>query len=166
VFVTDTGNKRVVIFDSEGNFLSQFGSPGLEAGNLDEPVGIAMDASGKIFIADTWNHRIQVFQPDSSGLNFTPLSSWNVDSWYGQSMNNKPFLTIAPNGNIFATDPEESRILEFTAQGELVHAWTGFNLSEDIASQPLDLKFDSSGKLWVSDAASNLILVFDNWETK
>ena len=166
VFVTDTGNKRVVIFDSEGNFLSQFGSPGLEAGNLDEPVGIAMDASGKIFIADTWNHRIQVFQTDSSGLNFTPLSSWNVDSWYGQSMNNKPFLTIAPNGNIFATDPEESRILEFTAQGELVHAWTGFNLSEDIASQPLDLKFDSSGKLWVSDAASNLILVFDNWETK
>lgn len=166
VFVTDTGNKRVVIFDTEGNYLSQFGTPGIEAGNLDEPVGIAMDATGKIYVADTWNHRIQVFQPDSSNLEFTPLTSWSVESWYGQSMNNKPFLTIAPNGNILATDPEGSRILEFTPQGEFVKAWTGFNLTEDIPSQPVDLKFDSKGKLWVSDAANNIILAFDKWEIK
>ena len=166
IFVTDTGNKRVVIFDTEGNYLSQFGVAGMDAGNLDEPVGIAMDSEGKIYLADTWNHRIQVFQPDSTKLVFAPLTSWNIDSWYGQSMNNKPFLTIAPDGNILATDPEGSRIFEFTTQGELVHAWTGFNLTEDIASQPVDLKFDSKGKLWVSDATSNLILAFDNWEIK
>jgi predicted membrane-bound mannosyltransferase/sugar lactone lactonase YvrE len=166
VFVTDTGNKRVVIFDSDGNFMSQFGSVGMDPGNFDEPVGIAMDKEGKIYIADTWNHRIQVFMPDSSGLNYTPLVNWNIDSWYGQSMNNKPFLAIGPGGNLFVTDPEGSRIFEFSNQGELIRAWTGFNLSEDIASQPNDLKFDSTGKLWVTDATSNLILVFENLGTQ
>lgn len=163
VFVTDTGNKRVVIFDTEGNYLSQFGVAGMGIGNLDEPVGITMDSSGNIYVADTWNHRIQVFQPDASQLVFSPVKSWSIDSWYGQSMNNKPFLTIAPNGNVLASDPEGARILEFTPQGELVNALIGFNLTEDVASQPIDLKFDSKGKLWVSDSANNLILIFDYW---
>ena len=166
VLVTDTGNKRVVIFDTDGNFLSQFGTAGMEPGNLDEPVGITMDLDGKVYIADTWNHRIQVFQPDANGLLFSPVTSWNIDSWYGQSMNNKPFLTIASNGHIFTSDPEGARILEFSNQGEFLNAWTGFNLSEDIASQPIDLKFDSLGKLWVTDATSNLILGFDEWILK
>ena len=81
-------------------------------------------------------------------------------------MNNKPFLTIASNGHIFTSDPEGARILEFSNQGEFLNAWTGFNLSEDIASQPIDLKFDSLGKLWVTDATSNLILGFDEWVLK
>jgi uncharacterized protein (TIGR03663 family) len=164
VLVTDTGNKRVVIFDSEGNYLSQFGTAGMEPGNLDEPVGLASDQEGNIYIADTWNHRIQVFKPDSSGLVFSLLSSWNIDSWYGQSTGNKPFLTLSPKGNLFVTDPEASRIFEFSKQGDLLHVWTGFNLSEDIASQPIDLKFDSQGNLWVSDATSNVLLVFKNLE--
>jgi sugar lactone lactonase YvrE len=166
IFVTDTGNKRVVIFDSNGNYLSQFGTSGMNLGSMDEPVGIAMDQAGSVYIADTWNHRIQVFQPDTSGLSYTAITSWNIDSWYGQSMNNKPFLTVAPNGNIFVSDPEGSRILQFSNQGELIHAWTGFDLTEDIASQPIDLKFDLKGRLWVTDATSNLILVFDKMENK
>jgi len=166
VFVTDTGNKRVVIYDSDGNYLSQFGSGGLDVGNFDEPVGIAMDNEGKIYIADTWNHRVQVFQPDQSGLAFAPVTSWNVDGWFGQSVNNKPFLTISPSGNVLISDPESSRILEFSSQGEILHVWTGFNLSEDISSQPVDLKFDSLGRLWVSDAASNLLMVFNNLQTQ
>ena len=59
VFVTDTGKQRVVIFDTEGNYLSQFGGIGLEDGKMDEPVGIAVSKDGLVYIADTWNYRIQ-----------------------------------------------------------------------------------------------------------
>ena len=166
VFVTDTGNKRVVIYDSDGNYLNEFGSGGLDVGNFDEPVGITMDNEGKIFIVDTWNHRVQVFQPDQSGLVFSPVTSWNINGWFGQSINNKPFITISPNGNVFISDPEGSRILEFSSQGEFIHGWTGFNLSEDISSQPVDLKFDSLGRLWVSDAASNILMTFNDLQNQ
>jgi streptogramin lyase len=166
VFVTDTGNKRVVIYDSDGNYLNEFGSGGLDVGNFDEPVGIAMDNEGKIFIVDTWNRRVQVFEPDQSGLIFSPLISWNINGWFGQSINNKPFITISSSGNVFVSDPEGSRILEFSAVGEFIHGWTGFNLSEDILSQPIDLKFDSMGRLWVSDAASNIVMVFNDLQNQ
>jgi DNA-binding beta-propeller fold protein YncE len=166
VFVTDTGNKRVVIYDSDGNYLSEFGSAGLDVGNLDEPVGITMDNEGKIYIADTWNRRVQVFQPDQTGLTFSYVTSWDVIGWFGQSTNNKPFITVSPTGNIFLSDPEGSRILEFSTQGEFIHGWTGFNLSEDISSQPVDLKFDSMGRLWVSDAASNILMAFNDLQSQ
>ena len=49
----DTGNKRVVIFDSNGNALSSFGGAGLDVGQFDEPVGIDVDDQGRVYIADT-----------------------------------------------------------------------------------------------------------------
>jgi len=55
VLVTDTGKQRVVVFDSQGNYITQFGGRGMAVGQLDEPVGIAIDSSGKVYIADTWN---------------------------------------------------------------------------------------------------------------
>ncbi len=72
VFVADTGNKRVVIYDSEGNFISQFGGGGISPGQLEEPVGLAFDAQGNLYVADTWNQRIQVFAPNADGSTYTP----------------------------------------------------------------------------------------------
>ncbi|HUG33299.1 MAG TPA: flippase activity-associated protein Agl23, partial [Anaerolineales bacterium] len=42
VFVADTGNKRIVVFDEDGNYLTEFGSSGFDPGQFDEPVGVAV----------------------------------------------------------------------------------------------------------------------------
>jgi DNA-binding beta-propeller fold protein YncE len=55
IFITDTGNKRVVVFTSDGKFITEFGGYGLELGRMDEPVGIAIAPDQTIYIADTWN---------------------------------------------------------------------------------------------------------------
>ena len=55
VYVTDTGNKRVVVFDADGNFITEFGSAGLDAGQFDEPVGITVDKNGTVYVVNTWN---------------------------------------------------------------------------------------------------------------
>jgi NHL repeat. len=61
LLVTDTGNKRVMVFDQNLNFITQFGGAGFDAGEFDEPVGIAVSQDGKIVVADTWNRRVQNF---------------------------------------------------------------------------------------------------------
>jgi DNA-binding beta-propeller fold protein YncE len=61
VFVADTGNKRIVIFDKDGNYLAEFGTAGLDAGQFDEPVGVALAADGTVYVTDTWNQRVQSF---------------------------------------------------------------------------------------------------------
>ena len=82
VYVSDTGNKRIVLFDSEGNPISEFGEAGLMPGQFDEPVGIAIDTQNHVFVADTWNQRIQSFF-SSVDFNYELMNSWDVVGWYG-----------------------------------------------------------------------------------
>jgi DNA-binding beta-propeller fold protein YncE len=54
VYVADTGNKRIVVFDSKGAYITQFGTAGLDAGQFDEPVGVAVAFDGTVYVTDTW----------------------------------------------------------------------------------------------------------------
>lgn len=121
VFVTDTGNKRIQVFDADGNAINQFGGGGLLEGNLDEPVGLAIDQDGNIYVADTWNQRVQVFD-----RTFQYLRQWPVDGWLSQSVVNKPYLAVAdtPEGRrVYVTDPENYRVLVFDDQGKFIAAF-------------------------------------------
>ena len=61
VYVTDTINTRIQIFDADGNFISMFGKPGDGPGYFERPKGIALDADGHIWVADAAQGRIQIF---------------------------------------------------------------------------------------------------------
>ena len=61
VYVTDTLNNRVEIFDADGNFLTMFGKHGDGPGYFARPKGIAVDGDGHIWVVDTYQDRVQVF---------------------------------------------------------------------------------------------------------
>jgi len=157
VLVTDTGNKRIVVFDSELNYLTQFGGGGFEAGQFDEPVGIAVSRNNEVVVADTWNRRIQIFSVDDSGLNYSPITSFDIEGWYGQGMDNKPYVTLDDTGNIYVSDPEGGRILQFSQNGTYLGGYQDLNTSSDLISYPYGLAVDEAGNLWFSDAASNIL---------
>lgn len=160
VYVVDTGNKRVVIFNPDGTFVAQFGSAGLDPGQFDEPVGIAVDSQGLVYITDTWNQRIQIFQPDASGTSFTPLRNWEVAAWYGQSLDNKPFIAVDNAGHVWVTDPEGYRVLEFDNQGSFVRGWGDYSTETSGFGLAAGVALDPQGGVWVSDAANNRLLHF------
>ncbi len=158
IYVTDTGNKRIVVFDSGGNFITEFGSPGLGSGQFDEPVSLAIDDEGLVYVTDTWNQRVQVFSPDSAGIVYTPLREWNIAGWYGQSMENKPYIRLASNGNVFVSDPEGFRVLEFDNQGEFIRYWGDFGASPDTFNLPTGIAIDPVAGLWIADSGNHRIL--------
>jgi uncharacterized protein (TIGR03663 family) len=160
VYVTDTGNKRVVVFNSNGEFVTQFGTTGIDPGQFDEPVGLAIDQNGLVYVADTWNARIQVFTPDASGLSFTFLKSWEVSAWYGQSLDNKPFIEVGPTGNLYVADPEGYRVLEFDPNGQFLMGWGDYSTGTDGFGMVSGLAIDKDGRVWVSDGGNNRLLRF------
>ena len=117
VYVSDTGNKRIAVFDTQGTFITEFGEVGFDDGQFDEPSGLALDIEGNLYVADTWNQRIQVFSPDVDGVAQNFINKWDVEGWYGQSLDNKPYLTVGTDGFIYASDPELSRIIVYTPLG-------------------------------------------------
>jgi sugar lactone lactonase YvrE len=159
LFVTDTGNKRIVVYDADGNYVTQFGSLGLEPGQFDEPVGIAVDKDGLVYIADTWNQRIQVMTADTSG-NYIPLKNWEVIAWYGQSLDNKPFLTVDDNGNLYTTDPEGYRVLHFTTAGIFVNYFGDYGTGTTGVNLPTGIIVDGKGGVWIADAGNGRVMHF------
>ena len=160
VFVTDTGNKRVVIFDRNGLDLAAFGEAGLGVGQFDEPVGIEVDDAGRLFIADTWNKRVQIMIPDGDTLNFPNHITWDIEGWYGDTLDNKPFLTIDEDYNVYVADPIFGRVLVFNQHGTFLYAWGGFGSGPDEIGIVSGLAVDPAGNVWVSDGRNNRLMRF------
>jgi DNA-binding beta-propeller fold protein YncE len=162
VYVTDTGNKRIAIFDENGNFKTQFGSAGLLEGQFDEPVGMAIGPEGQIYVADTWNQRIQEFAQDEGGAGYFPIREWEIIGWYGQSLDNKPYIAVDSQGYIYVSDPEGYRILQFNSEGEFILYWGDYGPEMDGFILPIGLTVDEEGGIWVADSGNHRILYFSS----
>jgi DNA-binding beta-propeller fold protein YncE len=160
VYVTDTGNKRVVIYDSDGSALTSFGGAGLGVGQFDEPVGIDVDDQGRIYIADTWNKRIQVMIPDGDTLNFSTNLEWDIRGWYGDSLDNKPFLTLDDEGNLLVSDPIMGRVLEFASDGTFLQTWGAYGIGPAEIGVAGGLTAAPDGTVWVVDTLNNRLMLF------
>lgn len=68
LFVADTWNNRIEIFDADGNFISAFGKAGDGPGYFSRPKGVAIDGDGHIWVADGMQDRVQVFNKDGQLL--------------------------------------------------------------------------------------------------
>ncbi len=64
VYVADTFNMRVQVFNADGEFVTMWGKPGSSAGNFMRPKGIAVDRDDHIYVVDTEFNNVQVFDRD------------------------------------------------------------------------------------------------------
>ena len=161
VFVADTGNKRIVVYDKDGNYLTEFGSGGFDPGQFDEPVDVAVGSDGVAYVTDTWNQRIQSFIPtEGTELLYLPFAQWDVNGWFGQSLDNKPYIAVGGDNHVFITDPEGYRVIEFTSSGEFVRTWGDFGTDPEQFGLTSGIAVDPFGFVWVADTGNNRILRF------
>ena len=123
VYVLDAGNYRIQKFTSDGTYLAKWGSLGTgdgafgECGNCSSPEGpkgIAVDSLGEIYVADTYNDRIQKFEPDGSFI-----WKWGSEG-NGAEQFEKPEGVDIDNssGTLFVADKYNHRIQRCTLEGQ------------------------------------------------
>ena len=109
VYVTqDGGNRRIQVFDSQGNFLRKWGSGGSADGQFEGPVAVAMDAQGNVHVADLSNHRIQVF--DSQGVF---LRKWGSRGPADGQFSLTSDIAVDAQGNVYVADSLNNRVQVF-----------------------------------------------------
>lgn len=106
VYIT-TEDNHVYKFDASGkNILLRFGSYGSKEGEFDRPHDITINHQGEIFVADSGNHRVQVF--DARGKFITQFGQ--VDYLGG--------LTVDLQNNVYLVDSGNNYVLKFNSRGQ------------------------------------------------
>ena len=120
---------------------------------------MAVDEAGMVYIADTWNQRVQVFQADDR-RHYAPCAAWDLTAWYGQSLDNKPYLNVDDQGRVYLADPEGYRILVLSSDGQALYYWGDFGAGLDTFGMPASIALDGQGGAWVSDAGNGRLMYF------
>lgn len=101
-------NGRVIRYNAQGDFVSQFGSVGSGPGQFDLIHGIAVDRESRIYVSDRMNHRIQIFSETGELIEEWP------DIW------DPVAIMVDVNDNVWILDATLNRILKYDTQGHLL----------------------------------------------
>lgn len=142
-------NTRVMKFAADGRFLFQWGTPGNGPGQFDTPHSIAVDATGRVHVADRGNARVQVFTPDGQFL----------AQWRSELLGRPYALALGPDGRWFVADggdqpdnpPDRSALVVATSAGEVLERigrWGNYDGQFAIAH---DVAVARDGSVYVGD---------------
>ena len=162
VYVADTGNSRIVKFDQTGKVVAVWGSKTPDGqtppapGTFNEPWGVAVDTQGNVFVADTWNQRVQKL--DATGKF---LSEWNT-AGQGTEEPNQLWgprgIVVSSDGRVYVTDTGNKRVVVFDANGQFLF---GFDTSsEGRLDEPVGIALGPDNNVYVADTWNSRVAVF------
>ncbi|MDX2166843.1 MAG: NHL repeat-containing protein, partial [Deltaproteobacteria bacterium] len=184
LYVADTGNNRVLIFQNAWNdnvadiVLGQASMSGAGAGSglsqLRAPEGVFVDDGGAVWVADTGNNRVLKFTTLSTGAS----AAFAIGGGGGASattLSGPRDVHVDGSGNLWVADTGFSRVLRYAPPLTAGKAASGVlgqpTLTSGTANQgglgatslgfPEKLFADDNGRLWVADSANNRVLEYD-----
>jgi sugar lactone lactonase YvrE len=155
VYVADSYNDRIQVFDKNGAFLTSIGSYGSGAGKLINATDVAIDSSGNVYVTDTGNNRIQKF--DSNG---DYITSWGSYGSYNGQFDFPGSVTVDDSGYVYVADTGNSRIQKFDSNGDYITSWGSYGSGNGQFDWPLVGSVDPQGYVYVADTGNNRIEVF------
>lgn len=154
VYVADSANFRIQVFDAGGTFLRGWGSYGRADGQFLDPVDVAIGPDGSVFVVDDVRDQIQQFTPEGAWIR-TIGSHGSGD---GQ-MNFTGSITVAPDGTIVNADFDNNRVQAWDAAGRFLWTLGSGGTGPGQFRVPSDVAVDAKGNLWVVD--QHRVQVFD-----
>ncbi len=108
LYVCDTLNNRIEIFDADGKFISTFGKSGDGPGYFARPKGVAIDGDGHIWVADGMQDRVQVFSKDAQ-----LLISFGGHGLLPGQFQGLASITVDKNNRVFTSEIFPGRVQQF-----------------------------------------------------
>jgi len=161
LFVVDTNNYRVQVFDLDGNFLRKFGSLGSTNGQFLRPVGIAISKSGVVVVSDSSAHTLNKFT--LQGQFVTKWGSFGPES--GQ-FNSPSALEFAKDGTLWVSDSLNNRVVLYHRLNMRVVLRTIGHIGSDDEefAYPTGISFSPDGEIaLVVDTYNNRIQFFNRF---
>ena len=177
LFVADTANHRIRVISADGATVSTYAGDGVSAfadgststARFSQPRGVAVAADGRLFVADTANHRIRVISAD--GATVSTYAGDDAADFADGSTTTARFATprgvaLAADGRLFVADSSNDRIRVISADGATVstYAGSGFGFANGSTStarfiEPQGVAVAADGRVFVADTGNRRIRV-------
>ncbi len=152
IVISDQGNKRLLVFDAQGKFLQEIGQKQAGPTTISEFSCLASDASGNIYVMDTWNALIRGFDAKGKPVLSVDL---NGKGFYGPR-------GLAWDGSNFAiADTGSHRTVKVAPSGAILASWGQHGSGKNGFNSPYQVVFDGQGHYDVVDRDNNRIQVLD-----
>jgi hypothetical protein len=150
VYITERGDfgfnvGRVQEYSAAGAFVSYWSAYGSDPGLLRTPSGVACDALGNVYVADTGNRRVQVFTSDGQ-----LLAVW--DAAMGLPFQAPHGIAVSPDGTVLVADSLALRVFVLDTDGNLLDTWGGPEGRGVAFTFPRWLAVAPDGRVLVGDA--------------
>lgn len=157
LYAADTHYARVVIFDSDGTRVGEFGQMGEGPGQFIMPTDVVVDGDGFVYVSEYGgNDRISKFSPD---LRYQ-LSFGGRDAGVGQ-LRRPQTLLLANDGTLWVADACNHRIAHFGPDGEFLGAFGRSGTGPGELRFPYGLDQLSDGTFVVCEYGNNRLQRFD-----
>jgi tripartite motif-containing protein 71 len=154
---TTLGSDQAFTTKPAFEFLASIGSAGSGNGQLSYPRGIAVDASGNIWVADDGNNRVQKFNSKGEYLaKFGTKGSGN-----GQ-LNLPTDVAITTGGDLWVTEAVNHRVQKFNSKGEYLAKFGTEGSGNGQFYEPSGIAIAANGDLWVTDSQGERMQQFNS----
>jgi DNA-binding beta-propeller fold protein YncE len=109
IYVADAFYNRIQKYNSNGTFISQWGSYGPGEGQFTRPNGLTLDSSGNVYVADSGNNRITKFDPNGNAI-----TEFRFEGTETGEFRNPVGVAADLQGNIYVVDNGNNRIQKFS----------------------------------------------------
>lgn len=154
LYVADAGNNRVQVIDSNGHFVTEFGSHGWREGEFDFPSDVALSFD-TLYVADTGNNRVQFCNLLSRIFYSVTISTQDIQFDAPEG------IGIGRNGEVFVIDTFNHRWIQFNRSLVPVMTMGSFGSSREQFWNPTDLTVNPHGTMYVVDTGNHSIKSFD-----
>lgn len=151
-------NTRIARFSADGRFLGQWGTPGKGPGQFNTPHAIAIDAVGKIYVADRNNDRVQVFNSEGQ-----PLAIWaspQIGRPYGIAILGPDRFAIADGGEQPESGPDRSGLVIVDGKGRVLERVGRYGNQDGQFRMAHHLAADRNGAIYVVDITGQRVQKF------
>ena len=155
VYVVDSGNHQVAVFDATGAKITSLGMLGSEEGQFLDPLGVAVSAKGDVWIADKGNERIVMF--DAKGK---PKAAFKLEA-DGEGIVPVDVAVDAKGKELFITSNNTHQVVVFSTKGEFLRAWGGEGDDDGQFNFPATIDIDAAGNVYVVDVLNARVQKFD-----
>lgn len=154
IYVSDTSNNQVQVFDQSGTSVFKFGKEGTKEGEFKFPYGIAGDKDGNIYVADLYNGNISIF--DSKG---------KFIQYFKEKEKEK--VLQSPGGlrifddKLYVTDIKANKLFVFNKDGKKLMEIGGAGTEDGKFIAPNAVTVDNDNQIYVTDSGNNRVQVFE-----